>query len=186
MEFTRDWDPRILTFHFLVDANPVVLSAAVDSDGPNDSAEVRFPPPLLYLAFLILGLLTSVWYPVHLLPSSLAWISGGALLIGGVLIGPVWGIRMLSVAGTTIRPDKPTAKLVTDGPFRFSRNPLYVALTLMYAGIALMANSIWALLLLPLVILIMWWFVIRREEAYLARAFGEEYEHYKLRVRRWI
>ena len=78
------------------------------------------------------------------------------------------------MAGTTIRPDKATAKLVTDGPFRFSRNPLYLALTLMYAGFALIANSVWALFLLLPVILIMSRFVIRREEEYLARTFGEE------------
>ena len=89
-------------------------------------------------------------------------------------------------AGTTIRPDKPAAKLVTDGPFRFSRNPLYLALTLMYAGIALMADSIWALLLLFPVTFIMTRFVIQREKDYLARTFGEDYERYKKSVRRWI
>jgi hypothetical protein len=96
------------------------------------------------------------------------------------------GIRTLRDAGTTIRPDKPAAKLVTDGPFRFSRNPLYLALTLMYAGIALMADSIWALLLLFPVTFIMTRFVIQREEDYLARTFGEDYERYKKSVRRWI
>jgi protein-S-isoprenylcysteine O-methyltransferase Ste14 len=111
---------------------------------------------------------------------------GGAILAGGAALGPIWGVRTLRVAGTTIRPDKPTAKLVTDGPFRFSRNPLYLALTLMYAGLALMANSIWALLLLFPVTLVMSRFVIRREEEYLARTFGEEYEHYQKNVRRWI
>jgi protein-S-isoprenylcysteine O-methyltransferase Ste14 len=155
-------------------------------DRPDDGAGVKFPPPLLYLAFLTLGILVSVWYPVLLLPSALAWTLGGTILAGGVVLGPIWGIRTLRNAGTTIRPDKPTAKLVTDGPFRFSRNPLYLALTFIYAGIALITDSMWALLLLFPVTLIMTRSVIRREEEYLARTFGAEYERYKMNVRRWI
>jgi protein-S-isoprenylcysteine O-methyltransferase Ste14 len=155
-------------------------------DGPDKGAGVKFPPPLLYLAFLALGIFVSVWYPVHLFPSALAWTVGGPILVGGVVLGPIWGIRTLRNAGTTIRPDRPTAKLVTNGPFRFTRNPLYLALTLIYAGIALIAHSIWALLLLFPVTLIMTRFVIQREEEYLSRAFGAEYDRYKMSVRRWI
>ncbi len=108
------------------------------------------------------------------------------LIATGALLGPIWGVRVLRRAGTTVRPDKPSEKLVTSGPFRFSRNPLYLALTLIYAGVAIAANSGWALLLLIPVILIMGRFVIGREEAYLARTFGEEYERYKGAVRRWL
>ena len=158
----------------------------MNTDRPAEGPGVKFPPPLLYLALLILGILLSVWYPVHFLPSALAWPLGGIILAGGMLPGPIWGIRTLRDAGTTIRPDKPAAKLVTNGPFRFSRNPLYLALTLIYAGIALMVDSIWALLLLFPVTFIMTRFVIQREEDYLARTFGEDYERYKKSVRRWI
>jgi protein-S-isoprenylcysteine O-methyltransferase Ste14 len=155
-------------------------------DGGDKSAGVGFPPPLLYIAFLGLGILVSAWYPVHLLPPTLARMLGGVMLAGGIVLGPIWGIWTLRAAGTTIRPDKPSTKLVTDGPYRFSRNPLYLALTITYAGIALIANSIWTLLLLVPVTLIMSRFVIRREEDYLGRTFGEEYERYKANVRRWI
>ena len=153
---------------------------------PDDSPGFCVSPPLLYIAVLGLGILVSVWYPVHLLPSRLAWALGGTLLAGGVALGPVWGLRTLLRAGTTVRPDKPAARLVTGGPFRFSRNPLYLALTFMYAGIATMANSVWALPLLIPLTLFMSRFVIRREEDYLLRAFGEEYRRYKTRVRRWL
>ncbi|MGA8655406.1 MAG: isoprenylcysteine carboxylmethyltransferase family protein [Chthoniobacterales bacterium] len=163
-----------------------MLSGGMGLDGHNDSAGVKFPPPLLYIAFLILGILASLWHPFYLLPPALAWTLGGVMLASGVVLGPIWGVRTLRMAGTTIRPDKATAKLVTDGPFRFSRNPLYLALTLMYVGFALIANSVWALFLLLPVILIMSRFVIRREEEYLARTFGDEYAHYKMNVRRWI
>lgn len=154
--------------------------------GSDEGAGVRFPPPLLYFAFLGLGLIASARYPVHILRSSVARRLGASLLVGGMLVGPIWGIRTLRRAGTTVRPDKPTATLVTDGPFRFSRNPIYLALTLIYAGIALIANSLWALLMLFPVTLITSRFVIRREEEYLARAFGEKYENYRTKVRRWI
>jgi protein-S-isoprenylcysteine O-methyltransferase Ste14 len=155
-------------------------------DRSDEGAGVRFPPPLLYVAFLGLGLIASARYPVHLLRSTMARPLGGALLASGVVVGPIWGIRTLRRAGTTVRPDKPTATLVTDGPFRLSRNPLYLALTLIYVGIAFIANSLWALLMLFPVTLIMSRFVIRREEEYLARTFGEEYERYRINVRRWI
>ena len=155
-------------------------------DRPDDNAGVRFPPPIVYVVFLALGILANIWYPVSPLPPPLAWTLGGVILACGVALGPIWGIRTLRVAGTTIRPDKPTSKLVTDGPFRFSRNPLYLSLTVIYAGIAVMADSIWALLLLIPVNIIISRFVIRREEQYLAQTFGDEYERYRMKVRRWI
>jgi protein-S-isoprenylcysteine O-methyltransferase Ste14 len=153
---------------------------------PDDTPGVRVPPPLLYIGVLGLGILVSAWHPVPLLPSRLAGVVGGTLLAGGVALGPVWGVRTLLKSGTTVRPDKPAARLVTGGPFRFSRNPLYLSLTLMYAGIATIANAVWALLLLIPLTLFMSRFVIRREEEYLLRAFGEEYRRYKTHVRRWL
>ncbi|MBO0734896.1 MAG: isoprenylcysteine carboxylmethyltransferase family protein, partial [Methylocapsa sp.] len=144
------------------------------------------PPPLLYAAVICLGVLVSVRYPVDFLPQGPARALGGLLLAAGIALGPVWGVRTLLMAGTTVRPDKPATRLVTAGPFRFSRNPLYLALTLLYAGIAAMTNSFWALLLLVPLTVFMSLFVIRREEEHLARIFGEEYRRYKARVRRWL
>jgi len=148
--------------------------------------DVKVPPPLIYVAFLVLGILANLWYPLRLLPAPLDWVLGGSLVGAGVLLGPIWGVHVMHRAGTTVRPDRPSEKLVTSGPFRFSRNPLYLALTLCYAGAAIAVNSLWALLLLIPVILIMEHFVIGREEAYLARTFGDEYERYRKAVRRWL
>ena len=89
-------------------------------------------------------------------------------------------------AGTSERTSVPTTALVTTGPFRFSRNPLYVALTLAYLGIAVAAQSLWALALLIVVLIVMQQGVIGREERYLERPFGADYLRYKERVRRWI
>jgi protein-S-isoprenylcysteine O-methyltransferase Ste14 len=84
-----------------------------------------------------------------------------------------------------IRTDKPAPRLTTEGPFRYSRNPSYLALAMIYAGIALLRNSLWAILFLPLVVVVIQREVIGREERYLERAFGEEYLAYKEQVQRW-
>jgi protein-S-isoprenylcysteine O-methyltransferase Ste14 len=89
-------------------------------------------------------------------------------------------------ADTTLDVDKPVSSLVEDGPFRYSRNPGYLSLTMLYTGIAILRNALWAILLLPLVLYVMKREVIEREERYLQRTFGEEYLAYKRRVRRWV
>jgi protein-S-isoprenylcysteine O-methyltransferase Ste14 len=155
-------------------------------DNRDDGPGVRIPPPLLYIAVLALGILLDVAYPVYFLPSAVAWTTGALFLAAGIALGPFWGIRTMQRANTTVRPDRPATTLLTEGPFRYSRNPLYLALTLMYAGIAIIANSPWALLLLVPVVLFMSLFVIRREEAHLQRVFAGEYESYRARVRRWL
>jgi protein-S-isoprenylcysteine O-methyltransferase Ste14 len=147
---------------------------------------VRIPPPLLYIAVLVLGILLDVAHPVHLLPWTVAWTIGTLILAAGIALGPFWGIRAMRRANTTVRPDRAATRLVTNGPFRYRRNPLYLALTLMYAGIGIIANALWALLLLAPVVMFMSLFVIRREETHLQRAFGGEYESYRARVRRWL
>ena len=98
----------------------------------------------------------------------------------------VWFARTMRSADTTLRIDKPVSSLVEDGPFRYSRNPGYLSLTMLYTGIAILRNALWAILLLPLVLYVMKREVIEREERYLQRTFGEEYLAYKRRVRRWV
>jgi protein-S-isoprenylcysteine O-methyltransferase Ste14 len=85
-----------------------------------------------------------------------------------------------------IRTDKPVPRLTTEGPFRYTRNPSYLALAMIYAGIAVLRNSLWAMLLLPFAVIVIQREVIGREERYLERTFGEEYLDYKERVRRWV
>ena len=89
-------------------------------------------------------------------------------------------------AGTSVNPTEPTTVLVMDGPFKFTRNPLYLSLALFYAGVATLVNALWAMLMLPIVLLVINRGVIGREERYLERKFGEQYIQYKERVRRWL
>lgn len=150
-----------------------------------DNAGVIAPPPLIYLGPLGVGLLLSKLFPVEILPALASLILGGALIAAAVLIMAL-AIRLMRRAGTEVNPSKPSTALVVEGPFRFTRNPLYVSLTLLYAGISVLANAVWAMAMLPAVLVVIERGVIRREERYPERKFGEEYRRYKSRVRRWI
>jgi protein-S-isoprenylcysteine O-methyltransferase Ste14 len=154
---------------------------ADDQDDPG----IRVPPPLIYLLPLILGLLLNRRAPVPFLPRSAARGLGWPLIGGGVVLNG-WFLRTIRDADVPIRTDKPVPRLTTEGPFRYSRNPSYLALAMIYAGIAVLRNSPWAVLFLPVVLVVIQREVIGREERYLERAFGEEYLAYKGRVRRWV
>ncbi len=143
------------------------------------------PPPLIYLGPLLLGLLMGRVAPLPFLPRGLSRALGGTLLGGGVVLAGWFGSSLRS-AETTIRIDRPVSRLVTGGPFHYSRNPGYLSFALIYAGIATLRNSPWAILLLPAVVTTVKRTIIDKEERYLERRFGEEYLRYKARVRRWL
>jgi protein-S-isoprenylcysteine O-methyltransferase Ste14 len=150
-----------------------------------DTPGIREPPPLLYLLPLALGLLLDRRLHIPFLPHRVARILGWPLVGGGVALSG-WAIRTMRNAETTMRTDKPVSTLIQEGPFRYTRNPLYLSDAMIYAGIAVLRNSLWAIVLLPLVLLVIQREVIGREERYLERTFGEEYLDYKARVRRWV
>jgi protein-S-isoprenylcysteine O-methyltransferase Ste14 len=150
-----------------------------------DSPGVVVFPPLLFGGALALGLLLHWIRPVHPLPSLPARLIGLVLLVAsGLLARSAEGA--MKRAGTNIRPDQPTSAIVSDGPFRFTRNPLYLALTGLYVSITLLVDALWPLLLLVPVLALLQWGVVAREERYLEAKFGEPYRAYKSRVRRWV
>lgn len=156
------------------------------SDAPErDNPGVIAPPPLIYAAALAAGLLVNRRRPIPFLPRSLARPLGLSAIAGGASI-LFSGLRAMRRAGTNVDPYKPATAIVTEGPYRFTRNPLYVGLTLIYTGIAALANALPAVLLLPAVLHVMRRGVIEREERYLERKFGDEYLQYKNRTRRWL
>lgn len=151
----------------------------------DDVPGVIAPPPLIYLVPLILGIFLHWLWPLRLgKRSGTRWL-GSSLLPAGIG-GIVWALRTMHGAGTPPDPRQPVTHLVTDGPFGWSRNPVYLSFTMTYAGIALLVRSVWAIVLLPLVLLTMQRGVIEREERYLARRFGDEFRQYSTRVRRWL
>ena len=142
-------------------------------------------PPFIYLAGLVVGLILQWLLPLGI-TFGIAWrLFGGALMALSLGLA-IWADRTLLRAGTHVHPGLPAKVLVTHGPFRYSRNPIYLALTLFYAGLSLVIGTLWPLLLLPLVLAVMHFGVILREERYLERKFGQEYLRYKARVRRWL
>jgi protein-S-isoprenylcysteine O-methyltransferase Ste14 len=151
------------------------------TDEKSDRPGVIAPPPLIFAAGLVIGLLIQRARPVPLWPGVSAM---GVFLIGAAILLAAWAFQTMQRAGTPVDPYKPTTRLVSEGPFRFTRNPLYLSLTLIYLGIALLFNALWPLLLLPFVLLVLRRGVIDREERYLERKFGKEYLRYKNRVRR--
>ena len=150
-----------------------------------DRARIVAPPPVIYLGVLGLGLLLEGLRPTRLVSWPLAVAVGSAILICGV-IGLAAAIRTIWRAQTPVDPYKATTAIVTDGLFRFSRNPIYVSDTLVYVGLSLALNAWWALALTPVLVLIMQVSVVAREEEYLERKFGDDYLRYKWQVRRWL
>jgi len=153
--------------------------------GEADNPGVIAPPPLIYAGTLIAGLLLNRLRPTGFLPRGLSRLLGCAMIFGGLGIGML-GLREMRRAGTNVDPYHPTTAIVDAGPYQFTRNPLYVGMTLLYGGFTVLANALPAALLLPVVLAIMRRGVIEREERYLERKFGAEYLSYKARVRRWV
>ena len=145
-------------------------------------------PPFLYFACLLLGFALDRVLPLPLiLPEAalIRWTVGGGLILIGVAIVAA-GVRNFSRAATPVPSNQPVRALVTTGIHGWSRNPIYVGMFLLYAGIGIAARSPWVLILaLPLVIILRYG-VVAREEAYLERRFGDAYRDYKARVRRWL
>ena len=152
------------------------------------TAGVTTRPPFLYLACLVLGLVLDHVLPLPFALPDIAlvrWTAGGGLILLGVAIVAA-GVRNFSRAATPVPSNQPVRALVTTGIHGWSRNPIYVGMFLLYAGIGLAARSPWVLILaLPLAITLRCG-VVAREEAYLERRFGDAYRDYKARVRRWL
>ena len=151
----------------------------------SDNPGVIAFPPALYAVTLLVGLGLSFIFPVSFLPRLIS-LPLAALAMLGVGWFSTAALRTMTRAQTAIDPAKPTTAIVSDGVFRFSRNPLYLSLTLLYIGISLLCNALWALLLLLPLLVIVQIGVIQREEVYLERKFGDEYLRYKTQVRRWL
>jgi protein-S-isoprenylcysteine O-methyltransferase Ste14 len=152
-----------------------------------DSAQVRFPPPFVYLGFLLIGFGAERWIDLTTLGIDplWRWIAGAILFAAGLAVG-LPAIELFKRAGTPPPPWQPTTGIVTGGIYERTRNPMYIGMGLLYAGLAVGLDGPIALLLLPVVMLIIRYGVIAREERYLEAKFGEDYRAYKARVRRWF
>ncbi|MGH8022658.1 MAG: methyltransferase family protein [Limisphaerales bacterium] len=149
-----------------------------------DSPKVISCPPLVFLAAFAIGWLLDWVFPVLRLPSPVP-VVGGILIVAGIALG-MWGVRTMHRAGTAVRPRRPVTALVTDGPFRYTRNPLYIALVTIYVGIILASGALWPLATLIPALWALRWKIVKGEEQFLEMKFGAAYRAYKARVRRWV
>ena len=150
-----------------------------------DSPGVLIPPPLYYVVALLAGALLQWWAPLPYLPRPYDLALGGIALVAGVALAAASVATMLRGKGT-LSTNAPSRALVTTGVFRFSRNPMYVSNALIYAGVASLFAMTWAFIFLPFLILLTDIAVIRREERFLLRHFGDDYRAYMARARRWL
>ena len=156
-------------------------------DQGTDNAGIRFPPPFIYLGVLLVGIGAEWLVPLRSFGlDRTALIVAGVLLVFGGIALAMAAIGLFRKAGEQPEPWTTTHGIVTEGIYRFTRNPMYLGMALAYAGLALIADSPVALILLPIVLVIVQTQVIAREERYLGAKFGEPYLDYKRRVRRWL
>ena len=150
-----------------------------------DSSGALAPPPIVYFGCLMVGLGLDYLWQLPFLPQTIQYAFGFTILaLSGLLIG--WVLREFSKSKTSFDLRKPTTEIISTGPFGYSRNPAYVSLTILIFGIAIAVDSLWIFVMAIPAVLIVHYFVILREEAYLDRKFGDEYQRYKAAVRRWI
>ena len=150
-----------------------------------DDSGIRFPPPLVYALFFLAGYGLHRLEPVALVGGTWPSPVGMGMIAVGVLLA-VSAVATFRRAGTNVNPTKPATTVVTHGPFRFTRNPMYVSMALIYLGGMLMLDSVWPLVFFPATIWVIRTRIIALEEAYLEGKFGAAYLEYKKKVRRWL
>lgn len=152
---------------------------------PADNPGVVAPPPLLYGGGILVVLLLRRLRPMPIFDHAAALWPGLLLVALGAGLA-IRGRRELLAAGTNVNPTRPATAIVRSGPYRFSRNPLYVALTLIYSGLILAFNTWWGLVVLVPILILMHRGVVLKEERYLERKFGATYRQYRSVVRRYL
>lgn len=155
--------------------------AVMDTSG----ARVRVLPPLLFLVVLVVLLFVDRLVPLPL-PGGAVRVALGVVLVALGLGLMVWAGRVMLGSHTTVNPWGSVSALVTGGPFRFTRNPIYLADLLVYLGVAGWVGTWWPLFAVPLLVVAAQWLVIGPEERYLTQRFGADYTAYRQRVRRWV
>jgi protein-S-isoprenylcysteine O-methyltransferase Ste14 len=150
-----------------------------------DNPGVWFPPPLWYLLAIFIGVLLNRRWPLPIAESPLTIVAGICLVAGWMALASA-SFGRFRKSKTTIIPIRPAEALVLSGPYRYTRNPMYVSLALLTIACGLFFSTWWPIVLLVPTLVIVRQFVILPEERYLRRRFGAEYDLYARRVRRWL
>jgi protein-S-isoprenylcysteine O-methyltransferase Ste14 len=153
----------------------------------DDHPSIIIAPPLLFLICMGGGFLLDYLFPLKII----RWPWWPRIICSGILMMisayfALGSMRILLRNKTPFDPSKPTKTIVRQGPFRFSRNPMYLALLLLLAGVAIVSGSIWMILAVVALLIVLDIIAVRPEEEYLERNFGGQYLAYKAKVRRWL
>ena len=151
-----------------------------------DTANVIVQPPIAWALAVLAGLALKWLMPLSFLPAAVptGWL--GTIVFALALALVAWAISTMTRAGSNVPTSLPTTTIVETGPYRFTRNPIYVGMVMGLIGLAIAFNSLWLLMTLVPFALVISYGVITREEAYLERKFGDVYRRYHTRVRRWL
>jgi protein-S-isoprenylcysteine O-methyltransferase Ste14 len=155
-------------------------------DDTADTAQVIVRPPLAWGLAVVAGLALNWLVPLPFLPAGLpaGWL--GAMVFVLALALFAWAILAITRAGSQVPTNRPTTTIVESGPYRFTRNPIYLGMFLGLIGLAVAFDNLWLLMMLVPFALVIHYEVVAREEAYLERKFGDVYRGYRSRVRRWL
>ena len=163
--------------------------SATNRTGNADGAAVRFPPPLIPLITILCGVGLHWFWPLGVgteLPTPGRYWAGGIVVAASILGLGLYPVLLFRASGQSVIPWKETPEILIRGPYRFTRNPMYLQMVLVCIGFTIMLANGWILALTPVAAWALCRFAIRHEEAYLEAKFGEPYREYKRRVRRWI
>ncbi|HEV2565389.1 MAG TPA: isoprenylcysteine carboxylmethyltransferase family protein [Microvirga sp.] len=151
-----------------------------------DTAQVLIRPPLAWGLAVLAGLSLHWLVPLPFLPATApaAWFGTAVFVLALALV--VWAIATMTRAGSNVPTNRPTITIVESGPYRFTRNPIYLGMFLGLAGLAIAFDTLWLLIMLVPFVIVIRYGVVAREEAYLDRKFGDSYRVYHSRVRRWL
>jgi protein-S-isoprenylcysteine O-methyltransferase Ste14 len=155
-------------------------------DSGRNSVGAPVPPPAVFAAAILAGFALNLAKPLPLpIPVAAARIAGGILILGGFALG-LAALRSLAAGGSSPIPHRPSKALVVGGIYRWTRNPIYLSMAVLVAGVAVLARSGWHLAMVALLVVVLDLTQIRREERYLEGNFGDAFRDYCRRTRRWI
>ena len=154
-------------------------------DAPPDHAGVAFHPPILLVSFLLLGFGLRAIVPLSFAPEQSVAFIGPTIVVASFAMF-FWAIATMRRSGASIPTGEPTDVIVRSGPYRYSRNPIYVSMVALLIGVGVWGNTLWLIGLAVLAAYLLSWGVISREEGYLERKCGSDYTSYKSQVRRWL
>jgi protein-S-isoprenylcysteine O-methyltransferase Ste14 len=148
------------------------------------SGRAPFPPPLVFVLAISIGWFLQQRVRISFVPDAFAPLLGGAVVVAGVVLAAL-SVREFRRFQTSLRPDRPSTAVVQTGPYRYSRNPMYVSMATVQLGVAIWLNNLWVLLMLiPAIVTTS--AIIAREERYLEEHLGTAYTRYRASVRRWL